>query len=344
MLHADPNNPGANHLYIHAVKPSTRPELASKAAERLCDLVPASSHLLHMPSHIYVLTGRWAEASKQNEKAIAADRAYRKVAPEIGFYNVYMAHNHHMLAFASMMQGQADAALRAARTMVENIPEKFLRESKELVDPYMSIPYDVLKRFGKWDELLAEPAPQPDLPITNALWRCNRAVAYAAKGDVESAERERESFRAAVEKVPEDAMMDVNEAHHVLSIAEHFLNGEIAYRKGSLDESIAELRKAVVLEDQLRYMEPPQWIQPVRHTLGAFLVDAGRYDEAREVYARDLEKWPDNGWSLYGLARCLRAKGEASKAEAKQVEQRFQDVWARASQTIDSSCLCVIGQ
>jgi tetratricopeptide (TPR) repeat protein len=133
--------------------------------------------------------------------------------------------------------------------------------------------------------------------------------------------------------------MAINPAHDILGIASHFIDGEIAYRRGEIDESVRELRKAIALEDQLRYMEPPEWMQPVRHTLGAVLVDAGRYEEAERVYREDLEEWPENGWSLHGLARCLRARGAA--AEASNVEARFRKVWSRADVPIGSSCLCV---
>jgi tetratricopeptide (TPR) repeat protein len=189
--------------------------------------------------------------------------------------------------------------------------------------------------------VLREPAPPRELPITTAMWRFNRAVAYAAKGQVAEAEREQAEFRKAVQAVPEDAMMAVNPAHKVLSIADHMLAGEIAFRRGEIDASVAELRKAIAIEDDLLYMEPPEWIQPVRHTLGAVLVSAGRFDEAERVYREDLEIWPENGWSLHGLARCLEARGQA--VDAAQVQERFAKAWQRADVKIDSSCLCVPG-
>lgn len=339
VLRIDPHNPGANHLYIHAIEASPHPERANAAADRLRNAVPASSHLVHMPSHIDVLTGRWALASQQNEKALKADSEYRAIRPQIGFYRIYMAHNVHMLAFASMMEGRGAAALKAARDVVNGVPEDYGREQAVWIDPWMSIPYDVLKRFGKWDELLAEPAPPTYWPITTAMWRGHRAIAYAAKGDLAGAEREKAEFLGAVANVASDAHMGINSAHHVLDIAEHFVNGEIEFRKGNIDVSVAELRKAIELEDGLIYMEPPEWIQPVRHTLGAFLLSAGRYSEAEEVYREDLKHWPENGWSLQGLAKCLRARG--ASAEADDVEKRFRKTWARADTPIGSSCLCV---
>lgn len=338
-LRLNPDHPGANHLYIHATEPSMDPGRANESAARLCDLVPGSGHLLHMPSHVYVLTGRWAEAADQNEKAIRSDAAYRKIAPDPGFYGLYMLHNHHMLSFASMMEGRAERAIESARAAVESVPDSYLKENAALADPYMGALYDALKRFGRWDELLAQPAPPACLPITTAMWRMNRAIAYAAKGEVALAEQERAAFQAAAAQVPADALMAISPASDVLELAGHFLDGEIAYRRGDVDAAVAALRKAIAAEKRLRYMEPPEWMQPVRHTLGAVLMDAKRYDEAERVYREDLEKWPENGWSLYGLARSLQMQGKAD--EAREVMGRFEKVWTRADAPIGSSCLCI---
>lgn len=339
VLRIDPHHPGANHLYIHAVEGSPNPEKANASADRLRESVPASGHLVHMPSHIDAKVGRWSLAADQNVAAIAADRKYRELAPKQGFYNLYMIHNHHMLAFASMMEGRSETAITAAREVVEMLPPDYLRREAALADPYMGAKYDALKRFGRWDDLIREPAPPRYLPITTAMWRFSRAVAYAAKGEIDRAVREQEKFRAAVRKVPEDALMAINPAHKILSIADRMLSGEIAFRRGEIEEALRELNKAIEIEDDLLYMEPPEWIQPVRHTLGAVLVDAKRYQEAEQVYRMDLENWPNNGWSLHGLAKCLRARGAAE--EASRVEERFAKAWRRADVRIESSCLCV---
>ncbi len=339
VLRLDADNPGANHLYIHAVEASPHPERANTAADRLRRLVPVSGHLTHMPSHIDVLTGRWDLAAAQNERAIRADRAYRQVSPKQGFYRVYMAHNHHMLAFASMMSGRSAAAVSAARNIVESVPEDYMREQPALVDPFMGATYDALKRFGRWDDILAEPAPPDILPISTAMWRFSRAVALAAKGNVAEARQEQAAFRAAVARVPADALFSINKAHDVLRVAEDMLEGEIAYREGRIDAAVAALRRAIEREDALLYMEPPEWIQPVRHTLGAVLLDAGRHAEAEQVYRADLRKWPHNGWSLYGLSRALEAQGRED--EADEAEKQFDRAWARADVAIKSSCRCV---
>lgn len=339
VLQLDPMHPGANHLYIHAVEASPHPERAVAAADRLRTLAPGAGHLVHMPAHIDVRTGKWAAAAEANRRAIKADQAYRRVSPRQGFYHVYMAHNHHFLAYACMMEGRRDEALAAARAMVAGIPEEFLSENGALVDPYTPIVVETMVRFGMWDRILREPAPPESLPITRAFWRFSRAVALAAKSQVSQAREEQALFREQVASLPGDAMMAINKASVALSIADDMLEGEIAYREGRIDDAVASLRRAVATEDGLKYMEPPDWIQPVRHPLGAILLDAGRAAEAEQVYRDDLARWPENGWSLYGLSRALRAQGKLTEADA--VEQRFARAWARADVKINASCLCV---
>jgi tetratricopeptide (TPR) repeat protein len=341
LLQMSPEHPGALHLYIHAVEASRHPDKALAAADRLRRLVPASGHLVHMPSHIDVLTGRWNEAVMANERAIEADREYRRISPRQGFYHIYMAHNHQMLSFAAMMEGRSELAIDAARAVIRGVPEDYARRETAAIEPFIPIMYEALVRFGKWDEILREPAPPDYLPITTALWRYSRAVALAAKGQVAEAERAHVEFRAARAKVPEGRMMAVNPADKILQIAEHMIAGEIAYRKGNIDEAVAELRKGIAVEDGLNYMEPPEWVQPVRHTLGAILLSAGRAEEAEQVYREDLRKWPENGWSLFGLARSLQSQGKV--AEGDGFEQRFRQAWSRSDTSIGSSCLCVPG-
>jgi tetratricopeptide (TPR) repeat protein len=339
VMRISPNHPGALHLYIHTLEPSSDPHRAITAADRLRNLVPGSGHLLHMPSHIDVLTGRWNEAVEANLRAIKADREYRQRSPRQEFLHVYMSHNHQMLAFAAMMQGRSQMALDAARQIRPNVPEDFARRETVAIEPFFPILYDVLVRFGKWDEILREPPPADYLPITTAMWRFSRAVAFAAKGQVAEAEKAHAEFKEVKEKIPPDRMVAVNRAERVLEIADRVIAGEIAYRKGEIDQAIARLQQAVALEDDLVYMEPPEWAQPVRHTLGAVLVDAKRYEDAENVYRADLAEWPENGWSLFGLAKCLRARGDAG--EADEVEKRFETAWSNADTKIGSSCLCV---
>jgi tetratricopeptide (TPR) repeat protein len=338
-IQLNPDHPGALHLYIHAMEASPQAAKAVPAANRLRTLVPAAGHLVHMPSHIDVRMGRWDLASEANQRAIAADAAYARKVPRQAFYRVYMAHNNHFLAYSAMMQGRFKIALSAARNMMTGIPPEFLEQSAALVDPYTAIEYQVLLRFGKWDELLARPAPHASLPVTTAQWRFARASALAAKNDVDAARSEQARFREAVAKIPEGTMTAINKASDVLDIAERVLEGEIAFREKRIDDAVKLLRDAAEREDKLVYMEPPEWIQPVRHSLAAILLASGRAAEAETAYREDLARWPESGWALYGLSEALRAQDKTT--EADKVTQRFNAAWKQADTKIDASCLCV---
>jgi tetratricopeptide (TPR) repeat protein len=337
-MELNPNHPGANHLYIHTVEAGPMAAKGVPAAERLRTLVPASGHLVHMSGHIDVRVGEWAKAAEQNRQAIRIDAAYRALSPNQGFYNIYMAHNHQFLAWSCMHTGRKAECLAAARAMMEGIPAAFIENAPEGIDGYLHLEIEALLRFGEWDKVLAMPEPPAKLPIKRAFWRYGRATAHAAKGDIAAAEREQNEFLKAVEQVPAGRTMAINDAHTTLKIAEHSLAGEIAFRRGSIDDAVAHLTKAVSIEDTLRYMEPPDWVWPTRHQLGAVLMSANRFDEAAGVYRADLKKWPENGWSLFGLAECLKA---TRSPEAANVEARFKKVWAHADTPIRATCMCV---
>lgn len=338
VLEKNPSHPGAAHFYIHAVEASHEPQRAIAAADALRNLVPASGHLTHMPSHIDVRVGRWADAAAANHRAIAADVAYRRLSPQQGFYRIYMAHDEQFLAFVCMMLGRSEEAIASAKSAVSTFPPEWIKENATLIDGYLTVYMDALKRFGKWGELLALDAPPEYLPYTTAMWRFNRSVALAAKGEVAAAEQERARFETAFEKVPESAMAQINPARRVLTLARHMLDGEIAYAKKNYDVAVRELRAAAEIEDNLQYMEPPDWMQPVRHTLGVVLIDAGRYDEAEKAYREDLARWPENGWSLLGLARAQEQQGHT--AQAAETRARLDKVWATSDIRPHASCLC----
>ncbi len=340
VMRLDPKHPFALHMYIHAVEASTQPGRADAAADALRDRLPGLGHLVHMPSHIDVRRGRWQEAITANAKAMAADRSYTARAPEQGFYRLYMAHNHHMLTYAAMMTGQSALAIRTIREMVGDIPLEFYRNNA-FADGFMAMPLEVLMRFGRWDEILAEPAFPDFVPISRSLSHYARGVAFAAKGALPDAEKELAAFMEARAKVAKEAFFGNNTGSDVLDVAERVLTGEIAFRSGRRDQGIALLREAVAREDKLRYDEPPDWIQPVRHALGAALLQAGRFADAEAVFREDLEKLPDNGWGLYGLQRSLAL--QKKKAEAAAVLKRYQAIWSRADLKIQSACLCLPG-
>lgn len=340
ILVKNPYHPLANHLYIHAVEASPLPEKADPAANRLRDLSPGLGHMVHMPSHIDVRRGRWEAAAIANEKAIAADTKYREKVPAQEFYRMYMAHNRHMLAFAAMMQGQSEKALAAVQAMIADMPPEWIKESAGIADGFVGMPVEVLMRFGRWDDIFAVPEPAEYLPIARAMRLYARGVAYAAQGKKAEARAEQTAFLEAKGKVPDTAYFGNNKASDILGIAEHLLAGEILYREGKVDRGVIELKLAVKAEDALRYNEPPDWIQPVRHALGAMLVRANRPIEAAAVYREDLRRIPDNGWSLFGLAKALKMQ---KADEAAEFQERFTKVWANADVKLNSSCFCQQG-
>ena len=338
----DCGHPGALHLWIHAIEASPHPERGLLAADTLRDLVPGAGHLVHMPAHIYARVGRWADAAAANERAIEADAWYRTQHPKPGFYAVYMAHNHHFLAFTAMMRGRSAEALRSARTMVAGIPPEFLAEFAPVADGFLIFPSEVLMRFGRWEEILGEPEPAEPFPLSRALWRWTRTVALNALGRAEEAAKEREAFRAAQAKVPPEWTFGNNPASALLAIAEKVIDGEIAAQAKRFDDAVRLLREAVELEAKLRYDEPPDWIQPVRHTLGAVLLTAGRHAEAETVYREDLVRWPENAWSLLGLSRALHHQGK-HEAAAK-MQPRLEAAWKDADVRPTSTCYCQPGK
>ena len=335
----DPGHPLALHLYIHAVE-AQEPARADTAADALRERLPGLGHLVHMPSHIDVRRGRWQEAIVANTKAIDADARYTARSGEQAFYRLYMAHNHHMLTYAGMMSGQSAIALQRIREMVKDIPLEFFR-ANAWADGLMAMPLEVLMRFGRWQEILAEPGFPDYVPISRALQHYARGVAFAATSRMPEAEQELAAFLEARQKVAKEATFGNNSGSGVLDVAEHVLKGELAFRAGRRDEGIALLREGVALEDKLRYNEPPDWIQPVRHALGAALLAAGRFADAEAVFREALAKLPDNGWGLYGLQRALAL--QKKKAEAAEVQKRFDTIWSKADVKIQSACLCLPG-
>lgn len=343
VIRLKPGHPMANHLYIHAVEASPKPERAIPAAERLRDAQPGLAHNVHMPSHIDIRVGDWHKAIVANRKAIEAARRLHAVAgPPQGLIVMYNAHNHQMLTWAAMMTGQGKLALDEARAMVAGMPPETLKEFAGMIEGMAAIPYEVLVRFGRWDEILREPDVPEWMPLTRALRRAARGIALAAKSDPKAAREEQTAFLELAQKVPADETLGNNPAAAIVAIAVPMLEGEILVREGKLNQGVAKLEEAVKAEDALRYDEPPGWVLPVRHSLGATLMNAGRFVDAEEVYRADLQRLPENGWSLFGLMRSLQLQ-KKNADEAKALEARFKKIWAQADLTLTSSCLCQPG-
>ncbi|MEN3371287.1 MAG: hypothetical protein V7609_3430 [Verrucomicrobiota bacterium] len=341
VLALNQNHPFANHLYIHAVEASRNPERADAAADRLRTLQPGLAHNVHMPSHIDIRRGRWQQAIDTNVRAVDADKRYRKIAgPPTGLLPVYAAHNHHMLAYGALMTGQRQVAMKHARAMVAEMPAKFVKESAAFADGFFAVPLEVLVRFGRWDEILAEPAKYPAaMPFVRAFHHAARATAYAARGETAKARKEQALFLDGAKLVPKETQLGNNTAAAVISLATHMIEGEILVAEGNVDAGVAELQTAVKEEDALKYDEPPAWMIPVRHSLGAVLMKAGRFAEAEQVYRDDLARLPGNGWSLFGLAESLREQ-KKNDNEAAAMNARFATIWAKADTKITTSCLC----
>lgn len=341
VLKLNPDHPQALHLYIHAVEASPDPARAIPMANRLRRLQPGLGHMVHMPSHIDVVTGNWAESIVANEYAVVSDRDTRgRFGTPAGFLWLYMGHNRHMLAFGAMMTGRGKLAEKHISDLMSELPLQtaWAKDWGFVADYFAPMQLEVLVRFGRWDEILAAAEPPANQPITRTMRHGARAIAFAAKGDTKSARAEQAKFVTNRAAIPAEAYYGNSGHVAVLDTAAAMIDGEILIFEGKRDEGIARLREAAALEDKLRYNEPPDWIIPVRHTLGAALLNAGRFGEAEKVYREDLKKWPNNGWSLFGLARALKHLGRAD--EARTVEAQFAKVWAQADTDITSSCLC----
>ena len=343
VLQLDLNHPFANHLYIHAVEASPHPERAVAAADRLLTLQPGLAHNVHMPSHIYIRVGRWDDAIASNLKAVAADQRYHALAqtPD-GFLANYIAHDEHMLAYAAMMTGQRKLALAHIRALVAGLPEDFRRDYGAVAEVFLAMPFEVMMRFGEWDEILAAPEFSESLPLARAMRYAARGVARAVSGDVKSARTEQAAFLAETKRIsPGKARRAKYTGDAIFGVLTPMLEGEISYREGKVDGALAQLREAVKAEDALRYDEPPDWLLPVRHSLGATLIQQHRFAEAEQVYRDDLARLPEDGWALFGLAETLRWQHKNDEAAA--VTARFEKTWAKADVRLRSSCLCQPG-
>jgi tetratricopeptide (TPR) repeat protein len=338
VLAAYPEHPGANHFYIHAVEASNDPDRAVDAAERLTSIVPGSGHLVHMPSHIYIRVGRYIDAAQSNRDAIAADRAYFAVAPAPGFYSMYYAHNIHFLAFASMMSGDYSSAIEAARVLENEVPEPALRELVGLIDGVMPTNLHVLIRFGKWEQILKEPDYPEWRLMSRATWSYARSIACSALGRTEQAREEMAEFERRVELVPDEWYVLNNKVHDVLPIARAMMQGELLFREGNREEAFAILREGIEYESKLVYDEPPAWMLPVRHALGALLMSDGKYTQAEKLYREDLKTNRENGWALTGLRNALLEQGRLEEARA--INARIAIAFQACDVTVTSSCFC----
>jgi tetratricopeptide (TPR) repeat protein len=337
VLAANPTHPGALHYWIHLWEPTKVPERAEREADRLLPLMPGAGHIIHMPAHIYMRVGRYEDVVASNQKAVAADEDYIAQCRAQGMYPLgYYPHNIHFVWMGATMSGQGRLAVEAARKTASSIASA-TPEQLPFVQGFLVVPYYALVRFGKWDEILAEPKPAHESLFTRAIWHYARGSAYAAKGDVAHA-REEEAALAAMASNPELAKMPAfsqNPPDTIVALALEVLRADMAARQKQYDEAITRFDRAVRLEDAMIYTEPPDWHAPVRHWLGATLLEAGRPAEAEVVYWEDLRRNRENGWALAGLHRALVDQGR--KDEAAAIEARLKKAWAKADGTLAGS-------
>jgi tetratricopeptide (TPR) repeat protein len=350
------NHPGLLHLHVHLMEMSPHPEAALVTGDRLREVSPDMGHLVHMPTHIDIQCGHYRDAMHWNQRAIVADRKFYDRAGPMNFYSGYRIHNYHFAAYGAMFLGQFAPAIAAADELIETMPEAMLRipspPMADFFESYVAIRQHVLIRFGKWQQILREPSPADPVLYCNtaAMIHYAKGVAHAALGDVAAAEAEQALFRAVGQRVLPSRYMHNVACTRLIAIAEEMLAGEIAYRRSDHDAAFARLRQAVALEDDLPYDEPWGWMQPVRHALGALLLEQGRVAEAELIYREDLglggslpraQIHPDNLWAMRGLLDCLERRG--ADAEAGIIRQRVELATARADVPVAVSCFCAQG-
>ena len=337
VMAADPDHPLALHLYIHALEASSNAAKAEAAADRLADLVPGSGHLVHMPSHIYFRVGRYQDSAMANIRAAEVDEAYIAQCNAQGFYPaLYYPHNIHFLWASATMQGQSALSLDSARRVVANVRVEQV-EQFPTIQFFRTVPMLSLVRFARWEEILAEPEPYEPFAFARAIWHYGRGVAHAALGDAEAALTELAAIEALEPEVDEIFMGNVYPARDLLGIAKSLLIGEVAYRSGDAAAAVLAFEEAVSLQDALPYTEPPFWYYPTRQSLGAALLASDRVAEAQAVFEADLEQYPMNGWSMFGLAEALRRQGD--NTGAAEVTARFETVWQFADVSLKTSIL-----
>ena len=338
-LEAAPDHPMANHLYIHLVEASHEPERALPSAARLPKSAPGAGHLVHMPAHVYIRVGQYNEASKANQAAVEADQDYVTQCRAQGMYPlVYHPHNYHFLSRTASLEGRSAVALDAANRMKNHVPGDMMRApGLSTLQHYWVTPLYVMARFGMWEQILTYAKPDEDLVYPIGVWHYARGLAFTANGKLAEAEAELVELQKAAEDPAIEAVSvwDINTARSLVQIAALILEGQIAVKRGQQARAISLGRKAVALEEQQNYDEPPSWYMSTRHVLGALYLQAKKPKAAERVYREDLAVFPNNGWALFGLAQALEAQGKRSAAATARVE--FEQAWSNADVELTAS-------
>jgi len=337
VLAKNRSHPGALHYWVHLWEPTTTPERAEAEADRLLPLMPGAGHMVHMPAHIYMRVGRFADVVSSNQQAVKADEDYIQQCRAQGVYPLgYYPHNIHFVWMGATALGQSALAMEAARKVSAAIPDQALKETPVL-QGFTVVPYWAMVRFGRWNEILADKGPRVDSAFSRGVWRFARAMAFTATGRLDQADQELAVLKKEVDdpSLTEPATSSMNAGSAILRIAPEVVAGEIAAKRQEWDTAVLHFDRAIRYEDALIYQEPPDWHAPVRQTLGAVLLQAGRAGEAETVYWEDLKRNPGMGWSLYGLWQALKAQQKTHEAAA--AEARFRDSWKRADVMLTAS-------
>jgi tetratricopeptide (TPR) repeat protein len=330
VLRRDPNHIGANHYYVHATEASAHPEWALASARRLETLAPAAGHLVHMPAHTHMRVGDYAAAAHSNAAAADVDRVYLRESGTTGsmYDMMYYCHNLHFLAASYNMEGNFGHAKQAADELASHVAP--MLDDMPVAEVYAPTPIFVLVRFHRWDEVLKTPAPSSSPAMTTAFWHFARGAAFAAKGQIDMAEAERQVLATTQKETPADLEFSFysNKAKTFLDLAAAILDARIAIAKGEHEQAIKSWERAVEIEDGLYYGEPPEWFYPVRESLGGELLLNGEAGWAEAVFRTDLERHPRNPRSLFGLLRSLEAQKKT--ADVEEVRRKFKAAWKNA--------------
>lgn len=330
---------GANHLYIHAVEASKNPGRGIASADRLRFLVPGAGHLVHMPAHIYIRTGRYHEGSLANKRAVKSDEEYINQCNQQGFYPLsYYPHNYHFLWATATLEGDSKTAIDAALKTSAKPPDSLMDAcGYQTLQHFAVIPLYAYVTFGKWDEILNYSSPKKERPYPLGVWHYARGMAFTGKNDFINAQKELDELDKLRDNKDVDDLdiWGINSAGSLLKIAYEVLAGEISAKMKKYSLAISHLKEAVKLEDKLRYDEPPTWFYPTRHNLGGILLEAEKYAEAEKIFKEDLKEIPENGWALYGLYESLLKQNRSS--EAAEIEKRFKEAWKYSDVDLKSS-------
>src|SRR5262245_20440031 len=322
VLANDPNHAGAIHLYIHAVEASDRPQRAEAYADRLRGAIPGAGHLVHMPSHIYYRVGRYLDALADNKTAATVDEKYlADTNAPMGVYRLgYYPHNVHFVLVAAQMAGDGPTVIAAAEKLRGLIPQDIAR-GIAIAHPVMAAPYFAHAQFSPPETILALPDPGDGIAYAKGIWRYARGIAYVAQRNFDAAAAEATAI-AALAREADFSLLKASggPGQEVMTLAQAVVQGRIAQAQGNFTAALEQFQEAAATQDQLPYMEPPYWYYPVRQTLAAVLLQAGRLPEAEEQFVRALKRAPANGWSYYGLSQVYKARGDTAAVAHAEAE------------------------